>query len=87
MINESNIKRQEILDNLKDYDACFMTGPTSIMHFVRLPFMSVPITNNSMDDYPRSVIFYAKNEEILLSFARILDNIKDAINKTRYYNL
>lgn len=69
-------KRKTVLEELEDYDACLMTGPTCMMHYVRVPSISIPFAIDESDGLPCSMILYAKNENCLLDFARVIKELK-----------
>lgn len=77
-------KRKQVLNELEGFDACLMTGPTCMMHYVGVPSISVPFTTSDADGFPRSMILYAKDEMHLLRFAKIVDEFKDNISCTNY---
>lgn len=70
---EERKKQQAIVTKqLREYDACIMTGPTNIMHFVGLP--SVALKLCVADDHtPRGIILYGVDEMRLYSAALTIE--------------
>lgn len=64
--------RRQVMHELKDYDACVMTGPTNIMHFVGLPSLALRL---GVDDegLPRGIILYGADEHRLLAAALTIE--------------
>jgi amidase len=60
--------RAEILDNLRDFDACVMTGPTDIMHFAGLPSLAIRLGMGG-DGMPRGMILYGADMRRLFAAA------------------
>jgi Asp-tRNA(Asn)/Glu-tRNA(Gln) amidotransferase A subunit family amidase len=64
--------QRELLEGLSGYDACLMTGPTSVMHFAGLPSVAIRLAMG--DDFtPRGMILYGADERRLLSAALTLE--------------
>ena len=64
--------RTQILESLNGYDACLMTGSTSIMHFIGLP--SVALRLGMADDgTPRGMILYGADERRLFAAALTIE--------------
>lgn len=67
-MSERKRLRYEMLESISKYDACLMTGPTNIMHFIGLP--SVALRLGMADDgTPRGVILYGADEQRLFAAA------------------
>lgn len=64
--------RGQIFEELKEYDACIMTGPTNIMHFVGLPSLALRLCEDE-SGIPRGIILYGADERRLLSAALTLE--------------
>lgn len=60
--------RCQILDELKKFDACVMTGPTNIMHLAGLPSLALHLYMEE-DKTPKGIILYGADERRLLSAA------------------
>lgn len=63
--------RATLLEELKDVDACIMTGGTSIMHFTGLPSIALPLCMGE-DGVPRGVILYGTDQRRLLAAALVI---------------
>jgi amidase len=64
--------RAAVLRELREFDACLMTGPTNIMHFCGLPSVAIRIGMGD-DCMPRGMILYGADERRLLSAALTLE--------------
>jgi amidase len=62
-----------VMKQLKEYDACIMTGPTNIMHFVGLPSVALRLCMGD-DDTPRGIILYGADEMRLYSAALTIES-------------
>ncbi len=71
---ERKLLRAEMAEELKDVDACVMTGPTNVMHVAGLPSLSVPLRMGE-DGTPRGVILYGADERRLLSAALAIERL------------
>lgn len=60
--------REELLASLKNFDACVMTGPCSVMHFTGLPSAALPL-GVGKDGAPRGMILYGADERRLFAAA------------------
>lgn len=78
------LKKTEVTAMLSDIDACLMTGPTCLMHYVGLPSISIPFMTAEEDGYPRSMILFGTDEERLLSVANIIEKFRENIVTTEY---
>ncbi|MDR1630808.1 MAG: hypothetical protein LBS36_11480 [Oscillospiraceae bacterium] len=65
--------RSRVFNELSQYDACIMTGPTNIMHFVGLPCLALKLCMAS-DNTPRGVILYGADENKLYMAALAIEN-------------
>lgn len=67
-------KKQHTLvtEQLREYDACIMTGPTNIMHFVGLPSVALKL-GMADDNTPRGIILYGADEMRLYSAALTIE--------------
>ncbi|MDT8718458.1 hypothetical protein IAI10_17475 [Clostridium sp. 19966] len=72
-LSERKKLRTQIIDQLRNYDACVMTGPTNIMHFVGLPSVALKLCMAD-DNTPRGIILYGAEEERLYSAALTIEN-------------
>lgn len=68
-------KKQQALvtEQLREYDACIMTGPTNIMHFVGLPSVALKLCMAD-DNTPRGIILYGVDEMRLYSAALTIES-------------
>ena len=64
--------RAALLEELKDVDACIMTGGTNIMHFTGLPSIALPMCMRT-DGVPLGVILYGTDERRLLAAAQVIE--------------
>jgi len=71
-LEERRKARALLLEQLKDYDACLMTGDTNIMHFTGLPSIALPLCMGE-DGVPRGVILYGTDERRLLAAALVIE--------------
>lgn len=60
------------LNEISDYDACIVTGPTNIMNFTGIPSVSIPMCIGA-DGLPKSIILYGADEYRLYSAALTLE--------------
>lgn len=67
-----------VRDELKPFDACMVTGPTNVCHFVGMPSVSVPFCM-AADGCPRSVILYGADEKRLFSAALTMETFSGKI--------
>lgn len=63
--------RAALLEELKDVDACIMTGGTNIMHFTGLPSIALPMCMGE-DGVPLGIILYGAEEHRLLAAALVI---------------
>jgi len=70
--------RAQLLEQLSEYDACLMTGPTNIMHFTQLPSVTIPI-GMGKDGTPRGMILYGAEEKRLFAAARVLQDYAEPV--------
>lgn len=71
-MNERERIRTQILEELYNFDACAMTGPTNIMHFIGLPSLALRLCMAD-DGTPRGMILYGANEMSLFAAALTLE--------------
>lgn len=64
--------RRRVLDELAQYDACVMTGPTNVMHFTGLPSLALKLCTGE-DGCPRGIILYGADERRLLAAALTIE--------------
>ena len=64
--------RAALQEELKDVDACIMTGGTNIMHFTGLPSIALPMCMGD-DGVPLGIILYGTDQRRLLAAARVLE--------------
>ena len=76
MYAEAMAERQKarvaLLAELKDVDACIMTGDTNAMHFTGMPSIALPLAMAD-DGTPRGIILYGADEKRLLAAARVVE--------------
>lgn len=63
--------RAALWEELKDVDACIMTGGTNIMHFTGLPSIALPMCMGE-DGVPLGIILYGAEERRLLVAALVI---------------
>ena len=61
-----------VIKELEPYDACVMTGPTNIMHFVGLPSLALKMCTGE-DGIPKGIILYGADERKLLAAALTME--------------
>lgn len=71
MRTRENLRRQ-MLAALSKYDACVMTGPVNIFHFMGLPSVALNLCMGS-DNTPRGIILYGADEQRLLAAALTIE--------------
>ena len=64
--------RSQVIGELEKYDACVLTGPTNIMHFVGLPSLALKLCTGE-DGIPRGIILYGADERRLLAAALTIE--------------
>lgn len=64
--------RSQVVKELQKYDACMMTGPTNIMHFVGLPSLALNLCMGE-DGIPQGIILYGADERRLLAAALTIE--------------
>ncbi|MDE7250057.1 MAG: amidase [Lachnospiraceae bacterium] len=64
--------RSQVVNELEKYDACIMTGPTNIMHFVGLPSLALKLCMGE-DEIPKGIIIYGADERRLLAAALTIE--------------
>lgn len=64
--------RSQVVNELEKYDACIMTGPTNIMHFVGLPSLALKLCTGE-DEIPKGIIIYGADERRLLAAALTIE--------------
>lgn len=64
--------RGQVINELEKYDACIMTGPTNIMHFVGLPSLALRLCMGE-DEIPKGIIIYGADERRLLAAALTIE--------------
>ncbi len=69
---ERNRLRAQVIKSLRGYDACLMTGPTNILHFIGLPSLALRL-GMAEDGTPRGMILYGADERRLLSAALTME--------------
>lgn len=53
----------QVINELEEYDACIMTGPTNMMHFVGLPSLALKLCTGE-NEIPKGIIIYGADESI-----------------------
>lgn len=71
-LNERARLRAQILESLRGFDACVMTGPTNIMHFCGLPSLAIRLGMGD-DGMPRGMILYGADEMRIFEAALTLE--------------
>jgi len=61
--------RAQILESLKQYDACLMTGMNNIMNYAGLPSVNLPLGMDEKAGVPCGVALFADTEEKLFAAA------------------
>lgn len=64
--------RAQMLESLREYDACLMTGPTNIMHFTGLPSLALRLCM-AEDGTPCGMILYGADERRLFAAALTIE--------------
>lgn len=64
--------KTQITESLQGYDACLMTGPTNIMHFIGLPSVALRLCMAD-DGTPRGMILYGADERRLFAAALTIE--------------
>jgi len=71
-MSERSRLRKQIIEDISEYDACLMTGPTNIMHFIGLPSVALRLCMAD-DGTPRGMILYGADERRLFAAALSLE--------------
>ncbi len=66
--------RAQMREGMNQFDACIMTGPTSIMHFAGFPSAALPMCM-AEDGTPRGMILYGADEERLYRAALAIERM------------
>lgn len=73
-LKEREELKVRITEEIRDFDACLMTGHTDVMHTVNLPSLTINLCM-AEDNTPRGAILYALDEEKLLNAALTLESL------------
>lgn len=76
--------RSQVIKELEAYDACVMTGPTNIMHFVGLPSLALKLCMGE-DEIPKGIILYGRDERRLLAAALTIETYCSPFSPPRAY--
>ena len=68
----------QLAEDLKKYDACLMTGPTNVMHFLGFPSLALRLCM-AKDGTPRGMILYGADEEKLYAAALTMEEYASPI--------
>lgn len=68
----------QLAEDLKKYDACLMTGPTNVMHFLGFPSLALRLCM-AKDGTPRGMILYGADEEKLYAAALTMEKYASPI--------
>lgn len=71
-LEERRRLREHLLESLRGVDACLMTGPTNIMHYVGFPSLALRLGMDA-DGTPRGMILYGPDERRLLGAALTIE--------------
>lgn len=71
-LSERERLRAEVLEELQAADACLMTGPSNLMHFIGLPSVALRLGMGA-DGTPRGAILYGADERRLFAAALTLE--------------
>ena len=74
--------RVQVIKELEAFDACVMTGPTSIMHFVGLPSLALRLCSGE-DGMPMGIILYGADERRLLAAALTIESYCEPFSPPR----
>ncbi|MBQ5770738.1 MAG: hypothetical protein IIW08_06125 [Clostridia bacterium] len=66
--------RAKIIEELRSFDVCLMTGHTDVMHTINLPSITINLSM-AKDGTPRGAILYGTDEERLLNAAATLEKL------------
>lgn len=69
---EREMLRKQLISEISQYDACVMTGPTNIMHFVGIPSVALRLCM-AKDNTPRGIVLYGADEFRLYSAALTIE--------------
>lgn len=81
-LSERKKLKAQIMEQLRGYDACIMTGPTNIMHFVGLPSVALRLCMAD-DQTPRGIILYGADEERLFAAALAIESYCSGVSAPR----
>jgi hypothetical protein len=65
--------RAELTESLSAFDACLMTGPTNIMHFIGFPSLAIRMCFDYDNNSPRGMILYGADERRLIAAALTIE--------------
>lgn len=78
ILEEKEVITKKVKEEIKDFTAVLMTGPTSIMHYASCYSLSIPICVND-EGIPRSAILYSDDLSKLLSISSIIEANQESI--------
>jgi len=81
-MKERESVRVQLLRELQGFDACVMTGPTSIMHFAGLPSVALPMCMGE-DGNPKGIILYGADEKRLYAAALAIERCCEGVTQPR----
>ncbi len=71
-LSERDKQRSQLIETMREYDACVMTGSTNITHFVGLPSVALKLCM-AEDRTPRGIILYGTDEVRLYAAALTIE--------------
>lgn len=78
-LSERKKLSKQIIESTSQYDACIMTGPTNIMHFLGLPSLAIRL-GIADDGTPRGMILYGVDERRLFAAALTIEKYCTPVN-------
>jgi len=71
-LDERRRLKDRLLESLRGVDACLMTGPTNVMHYVGFPSLALRLGMDE-DGTPRGLILYGPDERRLFGAALTIE--------------
>jgi amidase len=83
-LSERKKLSRQIIESISQYDACIMTGPTNIMHFIGLPSLAIRLAMAD-DKTPQGMILYGADERRLFAAALTIEKYCSPVNMPNHF--
>lgn len=78
VLKTRELLRAKILKSLEKFDACVLTGPTNIMHFIGIPSLALRFCM-AKDETTKGIILYGADEQRLFSAALTIEQYCNSV--------